>query len=151
MKEESEIHNPKEKVIGYATGVFDLFHIGHLNVLKNSKSMCDELIVGVTTDELVAELKGRPPVIPFPERVEIIKHLSFVDSVVPQAVIDEIQDYHRLGFHRIFKGGWKGTEKWNTLEKRFSELGVEVVHFPYTETTSSTLIRKVLDELHDKL
>jgi len=136
------------KTIGYTTGVYDLFHIGHLNLLKNAKSQCDELIVGITSDELCLDLKNKLPVVPFAERVAIVEALRIVDRVVPQTRIDEILDHERYGFHKIFKGSdWKGSSKWNKLEAEFAKLGVEVVYFDYTETTSSTLIRNVLEKL----
>jgi len=136
------------KTIGYTTGVYDLFHIGHLNLLKNAKSQCDELIVGITTDELCLDIKNKLPVIPFSERVAIVEALRIVDRVVPQTRIDEILDHQRYGFHKIFKGSdWKGSLKWNRLEGEFASLGVEVVYFNYTETTSSTLIRNVLEKM----
>jgi len=136
------------KTIGYTTGVYDLFHIGHLNLLKNAKSQCDELIVGITTDELCLDLKNKLPVIPFSERVAIVEALRIVDRVVPQTRIDEILDHQRYGFHKIFKGSdWKGSLKWNRLEGQFASLGVQVVYFDYTETTSSTLIRTVLEKM----
>jgi glycerol-3-phosphate cytidylyltransferase len=133
--------------IGYTTGVFDLFHIGHLNILKNAKSKCDKLIVGVTTDELVEKTKKKKPVIPFEERVEIVKNIRWVDEVIPQREINEIKDEEKLKFKIIFKGDdWMGTEKWNNLEKEFKKRDVEVVYFPYTKTTSSTLIREILEK-----
>lgn len=137
-----------KKKIGYTTGVFDLFHIGHLNLLQNAKGLCDELIVGVTTDELCLQLKGKLPVIPFTERKSIVEALRIVDKVVPQAKIDEIEDFEKFNFQRIFKGSdWKGSDKWNALETRFAEMGVEVIYFDYTETTSSSLIRTVLEKM----
>ena len=135
-----------KKIIGYTTGVFDMFHIGHLNLLKKAKEKCDWLIVGVCTDELVRELKNKDPIIPFEERVEIIKNISCVDEVIPQEKIDEIGDFHRLGFNIMFKGDdWKGTEKWNNLEKEFKILGVNVIYFGYTKHISSTKLRKILE------
>lgn len=131
--------------IGYTTGVFDLFHIGHLNILKRAKGMCDELIVGVTTDRLTHELKGKGPIIPYEERAAIVNDIRHTDRVVPQDKIDEIGDWESLGFDIMFKGSdWKGTEKWNALEKEFEKRGVKVVYFPYTTTTSSTIVREVL-------
>lgn len=136
------------KTIGYTTGVFDLFHIGHLNILKNAKSQCDELIVGISTDELCNKLKNKLPIIPFAERVAIVEALKIVDRVVPQASIDEIQDFKRYGFHKIFKGSdWKDSEKWNNLEVEFVKFGVEVIYFDYTTTTSSSMIRSILDKM----
>lgn len=137
------------KIIGYTTGVFDLFHIGHLNILRNAKSQCDELIVGITTDELCMQLKNKTPIIPFAERCDIISALRVVDRVVPQSRIDELSDHELYNFNKIFKGSdWEGSPKWNHLKEKFAEKGVEVVYFNYTETTSSTLIRTTLERLH---
>lgn len=136
----------QKKIIGYTTGVFDLFHIGHLNLLKKAKEKCDWLIVGICTDNLVRVLKDRDPIIPYEERLEIVKNISCVDKVIPQEKIDEIGDFHKLHFNVIFKGDdWKGTEKWNSLEKEFMDLGVEVIYFEYTKHISSTKIRKILE------
>lgn len=136
-----------KKIVGYATGVFDLFHIGHLNILKQAKAECDYLIVGVTTDELAEKIKGRRPIAPLRERMEIVRSLKCVDRVVPQKEIDEIKDYQKLKFNLIFKGDdWKGTEKWSKLERYFTDKNVKVVYFPYTKTTSSRAIRKFIQE-----
>jgi glycerol-3-phosphate cytidylyltransferase len=138
----------KKEIVGYTTGVFDMFHVGHLNILRRAKENCDKLIVGVCTDELVHELKDKDPIIPFDERVEILRNIKFVDEVVPQSKIDEIGDYHRLKFDVMFKGDdWKGTDKWNRLEKEFKKFGVEVMYFPYTKHVSSTKLRKIIDSL----
>lgn len=138
-------------IIGYTTGVFDLFHIGHLNILKNAKNNCDYLIVGVTTDELTYKLKKRHPVVPFSERAEIVRQIKYVDKVVPQTEIDEIADFEKYRFNKIFKGGdWKDSEKWKKLEKEFAKRGVQVQFFEYTQTTSSTLIRKSLEVIIKK-
>jgi len=135
----------KKQIVGYTTGVFDLFHIGHLNILKNAKNHCDHLIVGVTTDQLVVKLKGKDPIIPFEERSEILRSIRYVDKVVPQNKIDEISDWESLGFDIIFKGSdWKGSDKWVNLEKEFSQRNVSVQFFEYTKNTSSTLLRELL-------
>lgn len=132
-------------VVGYTTGVFDLFHIGHLNILKKAKSECDYLIVGVTTDEEVERVKNKRPIIPFEERVEIVEAIKYVDQVVAEDDTDKLAAWENLKFDRIFKGDdWKGTDKWNAYEKAFTERGVEVVYFSYTKGTSSTQIRQVL-------
>ncbi len=137
------------KIVGYTTGVFDLFHIGHLNILKNARSQCDELIVGVCTDELCENMKNKTPVIPFDERVKIIEAIRYVDRVISQEVIDEMADHDKLGFQKIFKGGdWRNSEKWNLLEQKFVARNVEVVYFDYTENTSSSLIRAVLEAMN---
>jgi glycerol-3-phosphate cytidylyltransferase len=137
-------------IIGYTTGVFDLFHLGHLNMLKNSKSMCDKLIVGVTTDDLVS-YKGKKAVIPFEERIEIIKNIRFVDAAIPQENMDKLEMHNKIKFDIMFVGDdWYKSEKWNKIEEELKEKGVRVVYFPYTQGTSSTLINKVLLDLRGK-
>lgn len=136
------------KKIGYTTGVYDLFHIGHLNVLKRAKLECDYLIVGVTTDELSESRKGKRPIIPFLERMEIVEHIKFVDEVVPQSHMDKFQAWNDLRFNKMFVGDdWKGSDKWNDYERQFAAVGVEIVYFPYTTHTSSTILREVLDKI----
>lgn len=135
--------------IGYTTGVFDLFHIGHLNILRNAKLECNFLIVGVTTDELAQKEKGITPVIPFTERMAVVESIKYVDLVVPQTNYDKFEAWNNLKFNIMFVGDdWKGTEKWNKLEAEFTKLGVIISYFPYTQHTSSTKIRKVLDSLY---
>ena len=137
-----------DKVIGYTTGVYDLFHIGHLNVLKKAKDNCDYLIVGVTTDELSETKKGKRPIIPYEERAEILQALRFVDMVVPQKNYDKNEAWQSYHFNKMFVGDdWLGTDKWNQIEKEFKEIGVEIVYFPYTKHTSSTLMRRVLEKI----
>lgn len=136
------------KVIGYTTGVFDMFHIGHLNILKKAKENCDYLIVGVTTDELCLEIKNKKPVISFGERIEIINQIKVVDRAVPENINDKLVAHDIYKFNRIFKGSdWKGSEKWNKLEVEFKQRGVEVVYFNYTKGTSSTLLKKKIEAL----
>jgi len=136
----------KRKIVGYTTGVFDLFHIGHLNLLRNAKSLCDKLIVGVTTDELVS-YKNKRAVIPFNERCEIIRSIKYVDLVVPQENMDKYEVWEKLKFDILFVGDdWYNTEKWNDIEEQFKKVGVKVVYFPYTKGTSSTLINQILIE-----
>lgn len=136
------------RIIGYTAGVYDLFHIGHVNVLKRAKSACDHLIVAVTTDELAQQQKGRLPVIPFSERCAIVSSVRWVDQVVPQTSMDKLEAWQAHRFHRMFVGDdWKGTPRWTELERRFEPLGVEIVYFPYTEHTSSTKLRAILDRL----
>lgn len=132
-------------VIGYTTGVYDLFHIGHLNLLKNAKGMCDKLIVGVTIDELVA-YKGKKALIPFEDRLEIVRSCKYVDAVVPQYDMDKLSACKKLGAQFLFVGDdWYGTEKWKQYEKEFEAEGIKIIYFPYTQGTSSTQIRKALD------
>ena len=137
--------------IGYTTGVFDLFHVGHLNILRNAKLECDYLIVGITTDELSIKEKGRIPIIPFSERMTIIESIKYVDSVIPQVNYDKIEAWNNLKFNIMFVGDdWQGTEKWNLLEEKFSELGVKISYFPYTQQTSSSKIREILDLIYEE-
>lgn len=134
------------KIIGYTTGVFDLFHIGHLNILRNAKLECDYLIVGVTTDELSESDKGKRPIIPLVERMEIVESIKFVNCVVPQTNYDKIEAWNNLHFNKMFVGDdWKGSTKWTQLESEFKALGVHICYFPYTKQTSSTKIRRILE------
>ena len=132
-------------VIGYTTGVFDLFHIGHLNILKKAKEQCDYLIVGVSTDELVQQYKNKTPIISFEERVEIVKAIRYVDQVVPQENRDKMAAWEQYKFHKMFVGDdWKGSELFVKLEADFKQKEVELVYFPYTQGTSSTLLKETL-------
>ena len=136
-------------IIGYTTGVYDLFHIGHLRLLENAKSMCDKLIVGVTTDELVM-YKNKKAVIPFNERIEIIRSLKCVDSAVPQENMDKFSMWKRIKFDILFVGDdWYKTDKWNHYETEFNKVGVKIIYFPYSKGTSSTLINQTLKELRN--
>jgi glycerol-3-phosphate cytidylyltransferase len=136
------------KKIGYTTGVFDLFHIGHLNILKRAKLECDYLIVGITTDELSKSAKNKEPVIPFQERMEIVEAIKFVDEVVPQVNYDKEEAWNNLKFDKMFVGDdWKGTNKWNQIEADFKKFNVEICYFSYTSHTSSTKLRDVLDKI----
>lgn len=131
-------------ILGYATGVFDLFHVGHLNLLKNAKSMCDKLIVGVTIDELVS-YKNKQAVIPFEERIEIVRNIKCVDVAIPQDNMDKLEAWKKLKFDVIFVGDdWYGTERWGKFEGELKKVGVKVVYLPYTKKTSSTAITKKL-------
>ncbi|AVK60722.1 glycerol-3-phosphate cytidylyltransferase [Lactobacillus sp. CBA3605] len=131
-------------VIGYTAGVFDLFHIGHLTLLKNAKSMCDKLIVGVTVDDLVT-YKGKHAMIPFSDRIEIVRSCEYVDAVVPQYDMDKLKMCKKLGATMLFVGDdWYGTEKWNKYEKDFNEAGISITYFPYTKGVSSTKITAAL-------
>ena len=130
---------------GYAPGVYDMFHVGHLNILRHAKSHCDYLIAGVVSDEMCELAKGRPPIVPEAERLEIVRHISFVDEAITEVVPDKIKTWESVGFDVIFKGDdWRGTDKGRQLEKDFAAVGVEVVYFPYTMHTSSTMLRRAL-------
>lgn len=136
-----------DKIVGYTTGVYDLFHIGHLNLLRKAKAQCDYLIVGVSTDELVS-YKHKQAVIPFEERREIVRSIEYVDEVVTQENMDKLEAWKKYHFNVMFVGDdWKGTDKWNKIENELAEVGVKVVYFPYTKGTSSTLINETLHKL----
>ncbi len=131
--------------VGYAPGVYDLFHIGHLNILRGARARCDYLIAGVVSDEMAELAKGRPPVVPHSERLEIVSHISLVDATFAETTPDKMETWRELRFDVIFKGDdWRGTPKGDRLEREFAEVGVGVVYFPYTVCTSSTLLRLVL-------
>lgn len=135
-------------VVGYAPGVYDLFHVGHLNILKHARSRCDHLIAGVVSDEMAALAKGRPPVVPLHERLEIVGSIRYVDAVVAELVPEKLDTWKQLHFDVIFKGDdWRGTAKGDKLEKDFRAVGVEVMYFPYTVQTSSTKLRTILDNV----
>ena len=132
--------------IGYTTGVFDMFHIGHLNVLKNAKQYCDKLIVGVSTDELVMEYKKQKPIIPYKERIEIIKAIKFVDEVVPQTSMDKMEAWHRLHYNVLLHGDdWKGSSMYNSIEQELEAVNVKVIYLPHTTGTSSTMLREMIE------
>ena len=131
-------------IIGYTTGVYDLFHIGHLNLLKNAKGMCDKLVVGVTVDELVT-YKGKRAMIPFEDRIEIIRSIKYVDAAIPQYNMDKLTVCKELGATVLFVGDdWYGTDKWKQYEKDFAQAGIKIIYFPYTKGISSTQITKDL-------
>ena len=140
---EKECNTMKKYKIGYTTGVFDMFHIGHLNILKRAKEQCDYLIVGVTTDETVESYKHKTPVIKFEERMAIVEAIKYVDEVVPQATMDKMAAYRTLKFDVLFHGSdWKGSSMYDNIVKELAEVGVDVVFLPHTEGISSTLIRE---------
>jgi glycerol-3-phosphate cytidylyltransferase len=134
--------------IGYAPGAFDLFHIGHLNILKNARSQCDYLIAGVVSDDMLEAAKGRRPVIPLEERLQIVRGVRYVDRAEPETLPSKLDTWRELRFDIFFKGDdWRGTTKGRALEREFAAVGVEVVYFPYTVATSSTILRRTLDLL----
>ena len=133
----------KKYKIGYTTGVYDMFHVGHLNILRRAKEQCDYLIVGVSTDELVRSYKHKTPVIPFAQRCEIVGAIKYVDRVVPQTSMDKMKAYNELHFDVLFHGSdWKGTDMYNAIVEEFSRIGVDVVFLPHTDGISSTVIRE---------
>ena len=133
------------RIVGYAPGAYDLFHVGHLNILRHAKRRCDYLIAGVVADEVLELTKGRRPIIPLAERMEILRHISYVDEVVAEVQPDKVETWRSVGFDVIFKGDdWRGTPKGDRLERDFAAVGVEVIYFPYTVHTSSTALRRAL-------
>lgn len=133
-------------IIGYTTGVFDLFHKGHLNILTRAKQQCDHLIVGISTDELVLREKGHLPVIPYADRCDIVRAIRYVDEVVPQENKDKFAAWQKYGFQKMFVGSdWKGTEAWKRYEAQLRPVGAEIVYFDYTNGISSTLLRQFLE------
>jgi glycerol-3-phosphate cytidylyltransferase len=140
------------KVIGYTAGAFDVFHIGHLNLIKRSKNNCDHLIVGVTTDELVEKTKKKKCVIPFSERFEIVSSIRYVDEVVIQDDLDKILAWKKYQYDKLFSGDdWKNNPRWIGYEKELYKFGVEVIYFPYTKETSSTKIQQAIDNMHGEM
>lgn len=132
----------KKYKIGYTTGVFDMFHIGHLNILKRAKEQCEYLIVGVSTDEVVQSYKHKIPVVPYEERVAIVEAIRYVDQVVPQTTMNKLEAWKKLKFDVMFHGtDWKGSNMYNQLIEEFAKVGVDVVFLEYTDGVSSTLLR----------
>jgi glycerol-3-phosphate cytidylyltransferase len=132
-------------VTGYAPGAYDMFHIGHLNVLKHAASRCDRLIAGVVTDEVVELVKGQPPIVPLAERMEIVRSIGYVDDAVADPFVDKFDSWRELRFDVLFKGDdWRGTPKARKLERQLAEVGARVVYFPYTVHTSSTALRQLI-------
>ena len=131
---------------GYTSGVYDLFHIGHLNIFKKSKELCEHLIVGVSTDEVVIKNKHKTPVIPFEERFEIVSSIKYVDEVIPQKAYDiegKIEIVKKYDIDVIFVGSdWQGTEKWNKLERKLKEINCAVIYLPHTDGISSTILKE---------
>ena len=139
-------------IIGYTAGVFDMFHIGHLNVLKNAKAKCDYLVVGVSTDDVVKKNKNKSPVISYEERKAIVEAIRFVDKVVPQTGYDIASKIKAAIDNRInimFVGSdWKGTDKWNIIEKQLAQYDVKVEYLPHTDGVSSTMLSEVLKRIY---
>ena len=133
---------PKYK-IGYTSGVYDMFHVGHLNLIKQSKMRCEHLIVSVTTDELCNEVKNKNPIICFENRLDIVSSIKYVDSAIPQESMDKFGAWKELNFDVIFVGDdWKGHPRWVELEEKFNSVNVDVKYLPYTKDISSTFLRK---------
>ena len=139
----------KKYKVGYTSGVYDMFHVGHLNILKKAKEQCEYLIVGVTTDEL-ALYKNAKVIIPFEDRCAIVESIKYVDKVIPQETMEKMVAWKKEHFDVIFVGDdWKGTEKWKKLEQEFAKVGVDIVYFPYTAKISSSKLREIIKELQN--
>ena len=140
----------KNIVVGYTSGVYDMFHIGHLNVLRRAKEQCDYLIVGVSTDELVEKNKNKRPIIPYEERAVIVESIKFVDKIVPQERYDvegKVEMVQKDKVNVMFVGSdWQGTEKWNSIEKELAKIGCKVVYLPHTDGISSTILREKISK-----
>ncbi len=133
---------------GYVPGVFDMFHVGHLNIIRAARVHCDHLVVGVVADEVVERVKGRAPVVPLTERMEILRALRDVDQVVVDDHADKFDAWQDLHYDIIFKGDdWRETPKGRKLEADLARVGARVIYFPYTRHTSSTMLRLALDAL----
>lgn len=138
-------------IIGYTTGVYDMFHIGHLNVLRGAREQCDYLIVGVSTDELVQNEKGKTPVIPYEERSAIVEAIRYVDRVVPQANKNKLGAWDKYRFDKMFVGSdWKGTPQWNQYEAQLEPFGVKIIYLPHTDGISSTKLTSVIKSILDE-
>jgi glycerol-3-phosphate cytidylyltransferase len=134
-----------DRIVGYAPGAYDLFHIGHLNILRTAKNQCDHLIAGVISDDMFRLVRGSDPFVPAEERMEIVRHIEYVDSVHMETTPEKLDAWEVLRFDRIFKGDdWRGTARGDKLEADFASVGVEVCYFPYTVHTSSTMLRNAL-------
>ena len=134
-------------VIGYTSGVFDMFHIGHLNILKRAKEKCDYLIVGVSTDEVVESYKHKHPIIPFEQRAAIVSAIKYVDKVVPQDTMDKMQAWQKVHFDVMFHGDeWKGTELYNRYEEEFAKVNVRIEYLPHTDGVSSSQLREIINK-----
>lgn len=135
----------QKPVIGYTTGVYDLFHVGHLNILRRAKERCDYLIVGVSTDDLVQGEKHKKPVIPYEDRVKIVEAIRYVDKVVPQYNKNKLEAYEKYHFDKMFVGSdWQGTTAWQRYEEQFAPLGVEIVYLPHTDGISTSQLTELL-------
>lgn len=140
----------KKYKVGYTTGVYDLFHIGHLNILQKAKEQCEYLIVGVSTDEVVKTYKHKTPIIPFEERFAIVEAIRYVDQVVPQTSMDKFEAWKKYKYDAIFHGDdWKGSTMYNEIEEKLKSVGCDMVFLPHTDGTSSTMITEVLHKLRE--
>lgn len=132
-------------IVGYTTGVFDMFHIGHLNIIRRAKEQCDYLIVGVSTDEVVESYKHHKPIIPYEQRAAIVEAIKYVDEVVPQTTMDKTNFLKQRHFDVMFHGDeWKGTELYKKYEEEFAKFGARIEYLSHTEGISSSMLRNKL-------
>lgn len=131
--------------IGYTQGTYDMFHIGHLNLLRNAKAHCDYLIVGVNSDDLVQSYKNKRPIVPISERIEIVSAIRFVDQTIITETLDKVEMLEKLHFDEIYIGDdWLGNARWEQTGRDMEARGAKLVYLPYTKDTSSTLLRAKL-------
>ena len=134
-------------IIGYTTGVYDMFHIGHLNILRRAKEKCDYLIVGVSTDDCVESYKNKRPIIPYEQRAEIVAAIRFVDEVVPQTSMNKIDFLKSRHFDVMFHGDeWRGTELYNHYEEEFAKYGARIEYLKHTDGISSSILRDIIQK-----
>ena len=137
----------KKYKVGYTTGVYDMFHVGHLNILKRAKEQCETLIVGVTTDELCYKRQQKYPIINERDRMAIVESIRYVDKVILQADMEKLRPVKEMGVDVVFVGSdWKGTEAWNKYEKDFSKVGCMVVYLDHTDGISSSILREKINK-----
>lgn len=135
----------RKKIIGFTAGAFDMFHVGHLNLLKNAKARCDYLIVGVNTDELVVAYKNKHAIVPLEERMQIVEAVKYVDEVISVDTLNKKSIWEKKMFDIVFIGDdWKGSARWEETEQIMKKCNVEVIYLPYTSGTTSTMLREKL-------
>ena len=133
-------------IIGYTQGTYDMFHIGHLNLLRNAKAQCDFLVFGVNSDELVKQYKRQSVIVPLAERMDIVGSIRYVDQVISCDSLDKMIAFEKVHFNRLFIGDdWKGNPRWEETGRIMKEVGVELVYLPHTQGTSSTMLRDKLN------
>ena len=132
-------------IIGYTQGTFDMFHIGHLNLLRNARLQCDYLVVGINTDELVMKYKNKSAIVPLDERMDIVGSIKYVDDVIACETLDKMVAYKMIHFNKLFIGDdWKGNDRWIETGKMMAKIGVDLIYLPHTQGTSSTMLRDKL-------
>ena len=140
----------RHHIVGYVPGAFDMFHVGHLRILQRAAERCDVLIAGVVDDETALAMKGKPPVVSIAERIEIIRAIRVVDEAIIDPSSDKREAWRIRNFDVLFKGSdWAGTAKGKRLERLMAEVGVRVEYLPYTESTSSTMLRRTVVAIAD--